>query len=114
MGAIPKRYVGMRMTTSALMVWVGAVGVALGLVMGDASTWLPRDLVMALGGMAVLATVVGLPWLSHRFERSAEVYRPASAGSIRAENLMVVGLVGLMTAALVLLGALLVMIAGKT
>lgn len=100
----------LRMTTGALMIWVFAVAVGLAFVKGDIADWLPRDAVGGLLGVAVASTVFGIPWLSYRMERSPEARKPPSDSSRRYENMLVVGLLGWMTAALLLLGLLVYMI----
>ncbi len=105
---------GLRMTTGSLMVWVGAVGVALGFLMGDVADWLPRDALTALAALAVAGTAVGIPLLSHRMAHEPGVYRPPSASALRTEHLFVTGLVGLITASVGLLGLLLYLIVQKS
>jgi len=105
---------GLRMTTGSLMVWVGAVGLALGFLMGDVADWLPRDALTALAALAVAATTVGLPLLSHRMAREPGVHAAPSALALRTEHLFVTGLVGLITASVGLLGLLLYLIVQKS
>ncbi len=100
----------LRMTTGALMIWVFAVAVGLAFVKGDIADWLPRDAVGGLLGLAVVSTVFGIPWLSYRMERSPEARKPPTESSRRYENMLVVVLLGWMTAAVFLLGLLVFMI----
>lgn len=100
----------LRMTTGALMIWVFAVAVGLALLKGDVADWLPRDAVGGLLVLALVSTVFGIPWLSYRMSRSPEARRPPSEASRRFENMLVVGLLGWMTAALLVLGLLFFMI----
>jgi hypothetical protein len=105
-----QRAPSLRMTTGSLMVWVAAVAVALGVVKGDLVDWLPRDLVAALVAVTILATIFGIPFLSHQMARDPDVHQRPSASARRAEHLFVVGLLGLITASVILLGVLLLMI----
>jgi hypothetical protein len=106
----PRRPERLRVTTGTLMVWVAVVAVCLSVVQGDVADWLPTGAIGWLATLMLLATAFGIPWLDYRLTRSPESLRPPSAASRKVVNLLVLGLVGGMACAVVLLGLLFYMI----
>ena len=100
----------LRLTTGMLMAWVAVVAVGLALVKGDVADWLPSEAIGWLSGVACVGTVVVIPWLDYRLNRSPESLRPPSPAGRRPVNLLVVGLLFCMASAIVLLGVLVYLI----
>lgn len=97
-----------RLTTGGLMVWVLAAGLALGFLKSDVADWLSPNGTFALLFVTLVALVLGIPCLAVAAERSTDpsVTRPPSTRERRAEHLMTVGCLGLITAALLSFGLL--------
>jgi hypothetical protein len=103
--ANPKRF---RLTTSALMIWVFAAAVGLGVLKGDLADWLSPAAVVLMFLVTLVALIVGIPWLAHLAERSRNpaVRRPWTERERRAEHVITLTLLGLITAALMIFGVL--------
>jgi hypothetical protein len=104
----------LRLTTGSLMVWIAVVAVCLSVAQGDVADWLPNGLIGWIAVLMLGATAFLIPWLEHRYLRSPESLEPPSVASRKVVNLLVLGLVGCMACAIVLLAILFVMILGKT
>ena len=101
----PKRF---RLTTGALMIWVFAAAVGLGVLKGDLADWLPGPTVLLLCPATLLLVVVGIPWLAHLAEtsRNPAVRRPWTERERRVEHLITLALLGLLTASILIFGTL--------
>jgi hypothetical protein len=101
----PKRF---RLTTGVLMLWVCAVAVGLGVFKGDVADWLSPVALFLLSVVTLPALVLGIPWLGHLAEQSRNpaVRKPLSDREHRAEHMITVSLLGLITAALLVFGVL--------
>jgi hypothetical protein len=106
-GPHPER---LRLTTGMLMGWIALVAVGMSVVQGDLLDWVPQGLVAWLAGVAVAATVLVIPWLDHKLQRSPESLRPPSAAGRRAVNFVAVSLLFCMASSAVLLIVLLCLI----